>query len=124
MDNQANFYQNETRQADDGTSLMTPFGIDNTGRLTQARDASRDYAYSCLACEEQLILKRGKIKTPHFAHKPESKCSGETIKHQVGKLRIADAIANWKMGITEAPKIGMGCQHEWCDEIKWLPIPD
>ena len=124
MANQESLYESETDQVADAATLMTPFGIDSDGRLTHAIDARRENGYFCPACGQKLILKRGKIKTPHFAHKPESKCSGETIKHQVGKLRIADAIANWKVGITEAPKIGMGCQHEWCDEIKWLPIPD
>ena len=104
--------------------LTTPFGLDSAGQLTHAKDAIRDNTYFCPACEQQFIFKRGKIKTPHFAHKSGLKCTGETIKHQVAKLRIVEAIANWKMGKTEAPKIGTECQHEWCNESKWMPIPE
>ena len=119
-----NSTKNNTEHVVKRAALTTPFGLDNDGQLTHANDASRDSAYFCPACEQQLIFKRGKIKTPHFAHKSGSKCSGETIMHQLAKLRIADAIANWKMGKTEAPKIGVTCQHDWCNEIKWMPMPE
>ena len=124
MNNQDNLFHSETEQAAESTTLMTPFALDSGGRLTHANDASRGNGYFCPACEQKLTLKRGKIKMPHFAHKPESNCSGETIKHQVAKLRVADAITNWKMGKTEAPRIALGCKNEWCGATKWLPLPD
>ena len=119
-----NSTKNNTEHAVKRAALTTPFGLDNDSQLTHANDARRDNAYFCPSCEQQLILKRGKIKTPHFAHKSESKCSGETIQHKIAKLRIADAITNWKVGKTEAPKIGVGCQHGWCNEKKWMPMPE
>ena len=49
--------------------------------------------FYCLQCKEPVILKNGKINTPHFAHKRHSECAnafseGETEDHLQGKLQL------------------------------------
>ena len=34
-----------------------------------ADDAHKDESYFCPCCEQKMILKKGKIREPHFAHK-------------------------------------------------------
>ena len=123
MDERNNFSPTRLRKKGDSAKLTTPFGLDGDSQLIHANDASREGDYFCPACEQRLLLRRGKIMTPHFAHKSKSGCSGETIKHHVAKRLISDVIASWKTGETNAPKIGVHCQHDWCNETKWMPIP-
>ncbi|WP_028393134.1 competence protein CoiA [Bacillus cihuensis] len=48
--------------------------------------------YYCPCCAEELILKAGQIKIPHFAHKKTSACTGfsepETEYHLLGKRQL------------------------------------
>lgn len=43
----------------------------------------------CPGCKEPVIFKKGRIKLPHFAHKPHTKCfsfsEGETAEHLMNK---------------------------------------
>ncbi|WP_167629967.1 competence protein CoiA family protein [Listeria valentina] len=49
-------------------------------------------SFLCPACGEELILKCGDIKLPHFAHKQGTRCrfssEGETRKHLLGKKEL------------------------------------
>ncbi|WP_277586419.1 competence protein CoiA [Psychrobacillus antarcticus] len=49
--------------------------------------------FSCIQCSEQVILKNGMIKTPHFAHTRNASCTqtfseGESEDHLKGKLHL------------------------------------
>lgn len=49
--------------------------------------------FSCIQCKEQVILKNGIIKTPHFAHVRNASCTqnfseGESEDHLKGKLHL------------------------------------
>lgn len=49
--------------------------------------------FSCIQCSEQVILKNGMIKTPHFAHTRNVSCTqtfseGESEDHLKGKLHL------------------------------------
>ncbi|WP_419961412.1 competence protein CoiA [Psychrobacillus sp. BM2] len=49
--------------------------------------------FSCIQCSEQVILKNGMIKTPHFAHTRNASCTqtfseGESEDHLQGKLHL------------------------------------
>ena len=50
--------------------------------------------FYCVDCGE-MILKRGDILTPHFAHKTDSKCSGESYEHKYAKRLISYHINKW-----------------------------
>jgi competence protein CoiA len=51
--------------------------------------------FTCSLCRREVILRKGKIKVHHFAHKPPVMCSlgaGETEAHHQAKLAIYDAL--------------------------------
>ena len=44
--------------------------------------------FYCLECGNEMIAKIGKIKIPHFAHKSETACNGESYLHKLAKTKI------------------------------------
>lgn len=80
-------------------------GIEKKGKMQTARNqnqqkinawqAERGDKYVCPECESILILKRGRIKEAHFAHKPDAECSysgNETVLHLKIKREIYEAL--------------------------------
>ena len=61
-----------------------------------ARDSTiAEAPFLCPQCTKELILRKGRIKVHHFAHKPPVTCSfgaGETEQHFRAKLGIFDAL--------------------------------
>lgn len=54
-----------------------------------------DGPFFCPECEEEVILKKGFIILPHFAHYPEASCSygtGESEQHRRAKYEIYEAL--------------------------------
>jgi hypothetical protein len=45
-----------------------------TNKITHPVDATREDKYSCPVCSEDVILKKGSVRFPHFAHKKLSNC--------------------------------------------------
>jgi len=54
--------------------------------------SEREHApFVCIGCGVELVLKKGRIKVHHFAHKPPHSChrsEGESIEHMSCKLEI------------------------------------
>lgn len=46
--------------------------------------------FYCLECGNEMIAKIGKIKIPHFAHKSETACDGESYLHKLAKRKICE----------------------------------
>jgi competence protein CoiA len=62
----------------------------------EATTADRGPHYHCPGCRNEVILKRGRIKIAHFAHKPPVECDwakGETIEHMQAKLAFCNALS-------------------------------
>jgi hypothetical protein len=64
-----------------------------TKRYVRPSHASKGVKYSCIECDSPVIFKSGKIKRPHFAHKPGSLCSyynrcNESQIHKEAKLGL------------------------------------
>ena len=55
-----------------------------------------DGPFYCPACQEQLILKKGRKVVAHFAHRPDAECAysgeGESEEHRLAKLEIYKAL--------------------------------
>jgi len=68
------------------TPMKIPCARAPSGALCFADTAPRG-DYACLCCHSQVILKRGKVKVPHFAHKTLSACEG--TRHKYTKEWIA-----------------------------------
>jgi hypothetical protein len=47
--------------------------------------------FHCLDCDEKLSLRRIRGKRTHFAHRPDSQCTGETALHRFAKELLAQA---------------------------------
>ncbi|HET6410998.1 MAG TPA: competence protein CoiA family protein [Anaeromyxobacter sp.] len=82
------------RPGDRGVRLA--WARDRDGQKVRAsRLASKDRhlraPFSCLGCGEELVPHLGRIRSPHFAHRPGSNCpftAPETALHQDAKQRI------------------------------------
>ncbi|WP_088809307.1 MULTISPECIES: competence protein CoiA family protein [unclassified Listeria] len=72
-----------------------------TGKVITVTKTNRDLLeknkmrYVCCCCQEEVILKNGDIKVPHFAHKKGGKCKtaseGESAKH----LKAKELLLGW-----------------------------
>ena len=102
--------------------LRVPFAFDNEKLLYDPQAAEKGKHYFCPACQDTVILRKGEIKTAHFAHKASETCNQETILHKIAKQLIVDVISNWKSGKIAAPILKRRC--EICRQFKDQPIPD
>lgn len=50
------------------------FANDENGIRVNINSATVEHRYFCPACKNQMIIKRGRIITPHFAHKTKGPC--------------------------------------------------
>ena len=53
--------------------------------------------FSCPECNSEVILKKGKVRAHHFAHKPPVDCIygvGESQKHLTIKRQVYEALVN------------------------------
>lgn len=68
-----------------------------SGNRIEADIAERGPEYVCPDCKQSVILKRGRIKIAHFAHKPPTDCTwakGETQAHLESKKLFRDSFAS------------------------------
>lgn len=67
--------------------LKVPFArcADGVARHVTAIPALSVGPFTCLDCGKPLTLRRPRIKRAHFAHRPDSLCTGETALHQYAK---------------------------------------
>lgn len=47
--------------------------------------------FRCLECDEALLYRQSRRARTHFAHRPDSKCTGETALHLYAKALLAEA---------------------------------
>jgi len=102
--------------------LKIPLALDSMENVVRPEIAVKGDHYSCPSCGDNLILRIGEIKKPHFSHKGTDTCSQETIVHQSAKLLVIHAIDNWihkKEGI--APVIERRCPVCWVCAYQYLP---
>lgn len=64
-----------------------------TGQLIKACDANKGASYTCPACKQPFVFRKGSQKRPHFAHKVLSpNCTPETALHYSFKTLLYDKI--------------------------------
>lgn len=65
-------------------------------KLVRAKHCRKtDGPFTCPSCQQGVVLKRGHIKRPHFAHLTRSDCrygTGESEAHRLAKFEIYDAL--------------------------------
>ncbi|MDE0323710.1 MAG: competence protein CoiA family protein [Candidatus Poribacteria bacterium] len=102
--------------------LKIPIALDNKNRLYKPQNAEKEKHYFCPACQERVILRKGKIKTAHFAHKASETCNQETILHKTAKQLVVQSISDWKLGKSDVPRLKRNC--EVCRESIEQLLPD
>ena len=102
--------------------LRVPFAFDDEKRLYAPQTAEKGKHYFCPACKDAVILRKGEIKTAHFAHKVSETCNQETILHKTAKQCIVEVISDWKSGKIDAPILKRVC--EICRKSVDQPLPD
>ena len=70
------------------TNLQIPYAYTGNKTPITPEVAEKGADFSCPLCDTEVVLKRGDVRRPHFAHKPDTKCSGEGIRHKVAKQMI------------------------------------
>jgi hypothetical protein len=70
------------------TNLQIPYAYTPNKTPMSPEVAEKGQDFSCPICENKVVLKRGKVRRPHFAHKPDTGCSGEGVDHKVAKQMI------------------------------------
>lgn len=66
------------------------FALDQNNNIVDIKNAIENKKYFCPSCNTEMILKRGKIRQWHFAHKAD-KCSYDNYLHSIAKIMVA----NW-----------------------------
>ena len=61
------------------TNLQIPYAYTSDKTPMSPEVAEKGQDFSCPICENEVVLKRGKVRRPHFAHKPDTGCSGEGV---------------------------------------------
>src|SRR5688572_6710687 len=64
------------------------------GVRVEAEAADRAAAFTCPGCCRDVTLKRGAVRTAHFAHQAQSSCgyaSGESAVHMGAKMAVLKA---------------------------------
>ncbi|WP_297449186.1 competence protein CoiA family protein [uncultured Alistipes sp.] len=67
------------------------YALDPDGKLIWIKNAQRNVQFTCVNCGGKMIVKQGKIKEWHFAHKTLSEnCNHESYLHSLAKKKIYD----------------------------------
>ena len=71
-----------------------PFALDAVNQVVSPYTAPRGALYTCLHCHERVTLRRGQVRGPHFAHRPDSQCTAsyESLEHSAFKKLLAQGL--------------------------------
>ena len=71
-----------------------PFALDAANQVVSPYTAPRGALYTCLHCYERVTLRRGQVRVPHFAHRPDSQCTAsyESLEHSAFKKLLAQGL--------------------------------
>ena len=76
--------------------LLIPYARNLFDAYVAPHDAFRGEIYFCPQCGEEVTLREGAKVRVHFAHKPNSECTGESIEHIVAKEWLRQAALDKK----------------------------
>lgn len=109
------------------TNLQIPYAYASKKVPVSPEVAEKGQDFSCPLCESEVILRRGNVRRPHFAHKPDTGCSGEGVDHKVAKqmiylmyLRTVRTVMNSVMTHRRCPNCSRGvlfCQTPQYDDV-------
>lgn len=71
--------------------MLAALGTVRKTKVFAKNSIKEDGPFYCIGCKKEVVLKKGRIKVHHFAHKPPFSCNrgqGETEKHRECKEAI------------------------------------
>ena len=75
--------------------MLTALRQSDSAKVLARASEKSEAPFLCPRCRRELVLRKGRIKVHHFAHKPPVTCAlgkGETEQHLKAKLEIFDAL--------------------------------
>lgn len=76
--------------------LLLPYANDINGNLIHISDSQKGHKYTCPNCGKELLLRKGRVRIAHFAHKiktdDENRCS-ESVLHKQFKKQCSEVIS-------------------------------
>jgi len=104
--------KSEIKNSVKGNENYFVYALDQDGEICSASSSEKGKEYFCPACGESVILRKGKIKIHHFAHRSniEGICNHETVIHKISKLLIKKVVKDWIDKKGESPSIVRKCQ--------------
>ncbi|MDK9723145.1 MAG: competence protein CoiA family protein [Rhodospirillales bacterium] len=90
----------------------------------EADSAKKGAKYQCPHCHEVVILKQGRIRTHHFAHKPPVGCAwgkGETHEHREAKKLFRDEFVRRGLRAEVECEIHSLSDDRRADVVVWSP---
>ena len=73
------------------TGIQYPEAWSKPYRRVHIGDAQREESYYCFGCNSSMVVKKGAIKTHHYAHKADLvTCDPDTALHEASKMNIAE----------------------------------
>ena len=91
------------------TNIRYPYALDVAGQVVNIFDAPKGQSYLCLACSAPMLVKRGAIRQPHFAHKQSIPCTDpNTALHKTAQALIVQSLDNARNN-QEEYRLGYPC---------------
>lgn len=92
------------------------YSLDENQCLVSAIDAIKGKKYYCPFCGTEMIVRQGKIRKWHFAHKADvHNCSYESYLHKLAKIRIRECFNN-------SPQFIIGLNYSVSCEVEDCPV--
>ena len=76
------------------SDLQIPYALTENKKPVSPQTAEKGQRFLCPECDTDVILRKGDVRVHHFAHKPDTRCSGESVIHKTAKRMITYAWHN------------------------------
>lgn len=104
--------------------VAVPVARTESGLLVRPDDAASGQRYRCPGCGADVVLRSGKLRRPHFAHRRGEGCSTESTLHRAAKQLVVQVIAEWKARQGPRPCVSRPCPVFSCDGGIVQDIPE
>ena len=68
-------------------NVLYSYALDAEGKMQSIHDKDAPRPFQCGDCDGEMVAKRGKVRTWHYAHKPESTEESWNLCRSVGEGR-------------------------------------
>lgn len=91
-------------------TFAVPAALSDTNEVVRPTEAVRGHSYRCPGCSQPLVLRRGKLKASHFAHKTAiAGCSLAAVLRRTARRILVHSVEAWRTGQGPQPVIQRGC---------------